>query len=264
MENQQIKQSAPLVSILMLTYNRDRFIHEAIASVVAQSYQHWELIVLDDGSTDTTAELVRGFSDERIRYHNDGTNQGLLTRRQESLTLATGTYIAILDSDDVWQSPEKLALQVAYLEAHEGCVLIGTFISLIDGSGQKIGSNSYHATDARIRAHILGRNQFAHSAVVMRRSAVAQTAGYHDFPISEDLNLFLQLGTVGTLANIALELTAYRLHGPSASSKKKALVAQILKIIKRHQFHYPGFFSAYVKYSLYYLFVSVRELLGKK
>ena len=96
--------NSPLVSVLMPTYNRAHYIREALSSVLMQSYKNFELIILDDGSTDDTEKVVIEFNDSRIKYVKDSVNRGIVYRRNESLKLAKGKYLAILDSDDVWLS----------------------------------------------------------------------------------------------------------------------------------------------------------------
>ena len=96
-----------LVSIIMPTYNCGRFIADAIQSVLAQTYKAWELIIVDDGSTDNTADIVTSFSDPRIRYLSNEQNMGAALTRNKALREAKGHYIAFLDADDLW-TPEKL------------------------------------------------------------------------------------------------------------------------------------------------------------
>jgi glycosyltransferase involved in cell wall biosynthesis len=243
------KVKSPQVSILMLTYNRASYIGEAVRSVIEQSYQNWELFIIDDGSTDNTSEIVSQFTDSRIRYIRHEENAGLLARRQESLTLGTGTYTAVLDSDDVWSDPKKLEKQVIYLEANLDTVLVGTFITLIDESGNIQGTTSYAVDNMKIRRSILCRNQFAHSSVVMRKNALHKTAGYR-FPLAEDLDLFLQLGHLGKMANLPEYVCSYRVHAGGETKKKVAMIDCVLSIIKTHKDQYPGYWCAKMKYSI--------------
>ena len=104
-----------LVSIIMPTYNCGRFIAEAIQSVLAQTYQAWELIIVDDGSTDNTADIVASFPDPRIHYLCNEQNIGAALTRNKALREASGRYIAFLDSDDLW-APTKLERQIAFMQ----------------------------------------------------------------------------------------------------------------------------------------------------
>lgn len=233
----QIK-SKPLVSILMLTYNRAHYIEEAIAGVVNQTYQNWELIIIDDGSTDNTASVVQKFQEPRIRYIKHTENAGLHARRHESLTYIKGKYIAVLDSDDYWTSADKLEKQVEFLESEPECVVVGTFATLIDSTGEKIGQSKFATADRQIRNHILLRNQFVHSAVMFRTEAVEKTGGYQPI-LAEDMELILQLGKHGTLANIPQYFTAHRVHKKSANDHGKNMLNAVRSIIYKHRNNYP-------------------------
>jgi len=246
--SKELIYTKPLVSIIMLTYNRAEYIALAIDSALVQTYQNWELIIIDDGSTDNTEEIVAPYlGDARFRYIKDSTNKGLYARRHESLSYPTGTYIAILDSDDIWSDSHKLEKQVAFMEQHPNCAVVGTFITLIDNAGKEFGRTTYHTTDTDIRRSILTRNQFANSSVLMRASAVTKTAGYRDFAPCEDLELFLQLGQCGTFANLPEYMLAYRVHPGGESSRKVNVAKRVLEIAPLHRHHYPGYWKLVIK-----------------
>ncbi len=255
------EKDAPLVSVLMLTYNGARFIREAIESVLAQTYTRLELIIIDDGSTDATREIIQRFSDERIRYIRHEQNAGLLVRRKESLGLVSGNYVAILDSDDLWLA-DKLEKQVNYLSDHSACVLIGTWITRINERGEVIGTTKYQSDDLSIRASILMRNQFAHSSVLIRRDALKRTVGYR-FPLDEDLDLFLQLGLQGSFANIAETLTRYRINTTGQSRNKIGMIKNVLSIIRVHKHAYAGYRMAQLKYLTAYTIAVLAKHLGR-
>jgi glycosyltransferase involved in cell wall biosynthesis len=228
----------PLVSVLMLTYNRADFLKAAIESVIAQSYTNWELIVIDDGSTDQTADIVASFRESRVRYIRHHENSGLFARRAESLRYVKGSYIAVLDSDDYWSSTEKLAEQVAFMEAQLQCAVVGTFCTLINAHGHEIGKNQFATGDTSIRDRILMRNQFVHSSVLMRTDLVLKTRGYQP-TLAEDLELFLQLGQLGTFANIPSYMTAHRIHSHSENDRGVRMLSGVRNIIKTHGSRYP-------------------------
>ena len=248
----------PLVSIIMLTYNRANYIELAIQSVLDQMYQNWELWVLDDGSTDNTPDVMNHYTDSRIRYVYNPNNKGLAGKRTESLSFPTGTYVAILDSDDIWSDNTKLASQVTFLEEHPLVAVVGTQITLIDAEGVKFGTGSYLLDDKSIRNKILVRNQFAHSSVMMRKSMVDKTDGYRSFAPSEDLDLFLQLGQYGTFANLPDTMLAYRVHKKGESALKSKVVRVVLKAIAAHRNEYPNYLIATFKFNLMLLVAIVR------
>jgi glycosyltransferase involved in cell wall biosynthesis len=252
----------PLVTILVLSYNRAKYIAQAIDSVLAQTYENFELVIIDDGSTDETQEILSTFTDLRIKTVLHTANAGLHTRRAESLTYATGTYTAVLDSDDVWTDTSKLAQQVAYMDAHSECAVVGTFITLCAPGGETLGENSYHTTDQEIRRAILSRNQFTHSSVLLRTGLLKLVPGYRDTGLAEDLDLFLQLGTVGTFANIPQYMTGYRIHTESFNPQKQAMGRAVLGIIQTHKHQYPHYYRANIKAQLRLLYLFLRKTFG--
>lgn len=245
----------------MLTYNRASFISEAITSVLTQTFTDWELTIIDDGSTDDTPTIVASFADARIRYVAHKTNAGLFARRAESLKHATEKYTAILDSDDYWTDKNKLAQQVAFLEANPEYVVVGTKAVIINKTGATIGSTQYATTDQLIRRAILTRNQFVHSSIVLRTAALAKTIGYQP-TLAEDLELILQLGVVGKLANLSEEHTAHRVHTGSQNDRGIQMATAVHRIIKTHKNQYPGYLCALTTSYLRLLIAKVKSIFS--
>jgi len=239
------KINPPLVSILMLTYNRSHFLKEAIGSVISQTYQNFELIIIDDGSTDNSAIVIQNFADSRIRYIRHNTNAGLFTRRKESLSYITGKYVAVLDSDDLWINQEKLTKQVAAMERNNSLVVVGTQTRLLDKDGKILSDYFYATSDGVIRHKILSRNQFTHSAVLMRAEALKKTEGYQP-TLAEDLDLFLQLGHFGHFCNLPIVGTGHRVHGDSENDHGIKMSSAVLSIIKRQHRGYPNYLAAWL------------------
>jgi len=249
----------PLVSILMLTHNRAAYIAQAVSSVLAQSYTNFELVIIDDGSTDDTAKILSTFNDPRIAVIEYLENKGLHARRAESLQYIQGTYTAVLDSDDLWTDTQKLGTQVEYMENNPQCVVVGTYITLIDAGGAETGRTEYHTTDTAIRSHILRRNQFTHSSVLMRTNTLKNCTGYQNTTLAEDLDLFLQLGTHGTFANIPKYMAAYRIHNESFNPQRTAMAKAVLGIIKNYKQQYPAYYQALLKAHLRILLNIIRH-----
>ncbi|HMO77664.1 MAG TPA: glycosyltransferase [Candidatus Paceibacterota bacterium] len=237
----QVKE--PLVSVLMLTYNRGHFLSEAISSVLSQTYQNFELVIIDDGSTDNSENVIQGFADKRLRYIKHEKNAGLFARRKESLSYVTGKYVAVIDSDDVWIDKEKLTKQVESIETNASLAVVGTQTRLINRDGKKIKDYFYETTDKAIRRKILVRNQFTHSAVLMRAAALEKTQGYQP-TLAEDLDLFLQLGHFGEFKNLPIIATAHRVHDASENDHGSKMSTAVLAIIKKRHLGYPGYLFA--------------------
>lgn len=139
---------APIVSIVIPTYNRAAFIGAAIKSVLGQSYPHFELIIIDDGSTDSTAEVVGSFSDPRLIYEQHE-NRGRSAARNRALIIARGQYIAFLDSDDEYLS-DKLERQVAYMDTHPEVGMVYTSALCIDAAGEQLDHAYVASTEGNI------------------------------------------------------------------------------------------------------------------
>jgi len=252
----------PVVTILTLTYNRAHFLSEAISSVLSQSYANWELVVLDDGSKDNTAEIITSFNDARIKYIKREKNIGLFLNRQKSLDHVTGKYVAILDSDDYWCRTDKLSEQVAFLEKNSDHVLIGTQIKTIDNQGNFIENYNYSTTDTNIRKKILIQNQFTHSAVMMRSEVVAKTKGYQP-TLAEDLDLFLQLGVFGKMANLDMVATAHRVHDASENDHGIKMSTAVKNIVSKYHKNYPGAFLGILASNLRVLKYRLLNLINR-
>lgn len=256
------KIDIPLVSILILTYNRGHYIGEAITSVLAQTYPNFELIIIDDGSTDNTTQIISSFTDKRIKHIKHEKNAGLFARRKESLSYVTGKYVAVLDSDDLWLDKNKLALQVTTMENDQSLVVVGTQTKLIDKDG-KILKDYFSATaDKKIRRQLLAQNQFTHSAVLLRSSALIKTEGYQP-TLAEDLDLFLQLGLQGRFMNLPIVATGHRVHSDSENDHGIKMSSAVLAIIKKRHHGYPGYPLAWLLCQLRVLKYRLKEKLKR-
>lgn len=249
--DKDIKENTPLVTIMMTTYNRAELISEAIDSVLLQTFQEWELLILDDASTDDTANVVETWTakDHRIIYLPSPNNLGITKNRNRGFPLARGKYIAVLDSDDYWLDEKKLEKQVEFLEEKSDYVLIGTNVAVVHGTdGEPEVEFNYAINDTDIRERLLSRNQFAHSSLLFRRSALDEQPYDETLPIWEDYDLVLRLGKKGKLANLPQVTTAYRKHAGNISKQHKKIGADThLQIINRYRDSYPNFLIAKVK-----------------
>jgi glycosyltransferase involved in cell wall biosynthesis len=150
----------PIVSILLPTYNGAHFIAEAIASVQAQSHTSWELIVINDCSTDDTEQIVMDIQkkDERIVYVKNEENSGIQKSLNRGLQVAKGAYIARIDDDDGWSDREKMKRQVTFLDEHKDYVLVGTGAVIVDEHKKELTKYLMPQHDADIRKKILSKN----------------------------------------------------------------------------------------------------------
>ena len=233
----------PIISILLCTYNRAAFLREAIESVLTQSFTDWELLILDDASTDNTQAVVAHYAnhDPRIHYFQNEKNLEIATNRNRGLARAQGQYLAVLDSDDVWLDQNKLKKQIEFLETHPDHALVGTWLRLIDATSQRVGTLRFETSNFAIHRRLLRSNQFGHSSVLYRLAAAREVGGYNPtLEIGEDYDLWLKLGQTYALANLPEYATAYRVHHGGITKRKKltGLWAH-LKLIFKYKKDYP-------------------------
>ena len=237
------------VSIQMCTYNRAQFIEKAIKSVLSQTFKDWELIILDDASTDNTEEIIQKYlQDERIKYFKNEQNLGITKNRNKSLSLSNGEYVAVLDSDDYWIDNNKLQDQVDFLDNNKDHVLVGTDAIIVNKDDKKIRDRIYEQDDVKIKNKLLTRNQFFHSSIMYRKNEVIASGSYDEnLPIWEDYDLWLKLGIKHKLGNIHKSMTAYKVHN-NQSDKFKIKSAQYAQrvIINRYHKYYKGYIIAII------------------
>ena len=209
----------PLVSVIMPAYNASRYVGDAVESVLAQTYRNFEYIIIDDGSTDGTTQILQRLAhkDPRIRLVSRP-NTGYAVALNEALGLAQGPFIARMDADDICL-PERFQKEVDYLNAHPECVLVGTRVMLIDPDGAPLWEmEGIEIEHDQIEKQLLVCGwSIVHPAVMMRRDVVDRIGGYKpEFVPVEDHDLFLRLAEVGKLANLPEVLFKYRKHSASA------------------------------------------------
>lgn len=251
------------ISICMITYNREKYLMEAIDSVLAQSFLDWELIIIDNGSRDDSVNLLRSYSenDLRIKLYLNNDNR-ISYSRNLALSKCSGKYIAVLDSDDVWSNKEKLQKQFDFLETNFDYVLIGGQGTSIDENGNEIGKLNRLLTDKDIRKKMLSYNNFIHSSVVFNKEKALSCGGYDETINTgiEDYDLWLKLGNFGKVANLPQNFTKYRVH---SGNIRKDLFGQYyidtIKIIKKYYKKYPNYF--YNIFKLYYLAIKSKIFL---
>ncbi len=240
----------PLVSVVTITNNRQKYITEAIESVLSQSFKDWEFIIIDDASSDNTAVVVAKYAtqDQRIKFRREKINLGITKARNLALRLSQGKYVAVLDSDDIWSDPEKLQKQYLFLEENADYILVGGAVIVINENGQEVSRYKNPTTDAVIRAGILLRNPFLHSSIMFRREAAVSCGGYENYTVGEDYDLFLKMGRLGKFENLDDYLVKYRVHGLGVTWSNRVCAAKDhLAIIAKFKNNYPNYFFALIK-----------------
>lgn len=233
MEKSLKNAEASLVSVIMPAYNAQRFIREAIASVIAQTHTNWELLVLDDGSSDDTCAVVEDMAakDERIRFIKNPSNMGVAKTRNRGLDLCRGDYVAFLDSDDVWH-PEKLTSQISVMK-REDAKLSYTSYAIVDEFGEPC-KNAYVVPDHVSFEEMLKENLIGCSTVMLSSDIVKQYRFATDF-YHEDYCLWLDILKAGHKAAGCSEvLVDWRLIKNSRSFNKFKSAKNRWRIYRKH------------------------------
>jgi len=243
----------PKVSIILPTYNGSKWIETAIKSVFEQIFLDWELIVIDDWSTDGVDRIVLEYAqrDSRIVYVKNERNLGIQKTLNKGLRQARGQYIARIDDDDEWSDPRKLEEQIAFLDTHPDYVLVGTGAIVIDESGKELFRFLNTETDEGIRNSILGKNCFTHCSVMFRKDAALRVGGYSEERNAlhvEDYDLWLKLGGVGKMANLQTYSIMWRMRSGAISSKNRMMqFTNGIKLVVKFRRQYPGFLKGFFR-----------------
>jgi glycosyltransferase involved in cell wall biosynthesis len=205
----------PFISVLLPIYNGEKYLREAIDSILAQTYSHFELILIDDGSTDATPAIIAEYAprDSRIRVQTHSKNSGRIAALNTGLGVARGEYIARMDQDDV-SLPERFAKQVAHLEAHPETGILGTAATVMDKSGAPQGLMESPLRHELICWALCFYNPMIHPTIMARRDVMQSIGGYRvNYPMAEDYDLWTHLSQSTRIENLPEPLLLLRKHG---------------------------------------------------
>jgi hypothetical protein len=194
-------------------HNGERFLAEAVDSVLAQSLADFELVVVDDGSTDATAAILDSYAsqDARVRVYRQP-RAGSAAARNRAFEIASASLVAVLDADDV-ALPTRLEQQFAFMNEHPNVAVVGGAVVFIGNDGRIFGEWRYPLTDAEVRSESMSSTPLAHSAAMIRKEPFVNLGGYREqFALAQDLDLWLRLADRHELANLPAPLIRYRVH----------------------------------------------------
>jgi glycosyltransferase involved in cell wall biosynthesis len=238
---------SPKVSVVMSVYNGERYLRQAIASILRQTWTDYEFLIVNDGSTDNSREIIISFDDPRIRLVDNSTNIGLTKSLNRGLELARGEFVARQDADDV-SHPTRFEHQVSFLNAHPEVILVGAQARRINQYGHVISSAKFPMplTSASIKWYLMmfGASAFIHTSVMFRREVVwDQFRGYDErFARAQDLELWSRVAQKYEVRNLSQVLVDYRSHPESVTDSKPSLPAYLHKeIILSNLRRFSGF-----------------------
>ncbi|NTV51498.1 MAG: glycosyltransferase family 2 protein [Candidatus Firestonebacteria bacterium] len=233
-----LRSTAPCVrvSVIMPVYNTADYLPAAIESILKQTYRAFELILVDDQSRDRSPEILQNYArrDKRIRLLRNETNLKLSRTLNRAIEAARGEYLVRMDSDDV-SLPDRIAKQVAYLDAHPEVGVAGGAMDIIDGQDRLIGVRRYALTDGEIRARLFCYSPFSHPTIILRKAVLLQ-AGLYDpaYNPAEDYELYFRLGRLAKFGNLADTLLRYRVVPKSMTTgSTRAMEVKTLEIRRR-------------------------------
>lgn len=217
--------SPPRVSILMPTYNGERYIARAIDSVLSQTFTALELIVCDDASTDRTPDILASYQDPRLVVVRNEQNRGVVGSRNRAFAMARGEYAALLDHDDLCR-PQRIERQIAYLDAHPQTVLLATAGHELRDGALTLPPHPPVATPRLIAWNLRLANQLIASSIMFRSEVVRRLGCFmrEDFAYADDYEFYHRIGRLGEIARLDERLLIYRRHAGNASLAHTALM----------------------------------------
>ena len=229
---------SPLITVLLPVWNGEKFIAEAVSSILGQTFINFELLLIDDGSTDRTAEEINKFShDERIRVITHEHNAGLISTLNEGITVSRGRYIVRMDADDI-ADLHRMQIQFDYMEANPDISLAGSWY-------KEIGTNRIRKVPLAhndIRAAMIFNTAVIHPSVIMRKDQFIEQNLLFDpvFRHAEDYELWVRSSRTLRVANIPQPLISYRLHNNQVSVKENSTQRSSMQLCRKIQLESLG------------------------
>lgn len=227
------ESTLPTVSVVMPVYNGGAYLAQSIQCILDQTFSDFELIIIDDGSTDGSNAVIRSFTDPRISLITQ-TNKGLAATLNHGLALARGKWIARQDQDDI-SLPERFAKELEFLRARPEVGLLGTWATVTDSKGTAIGALEHPTDDDLIRYHLLFDSPFVHASVMAARAVLEAAGGYDTDPkVFEDFDLWSRMVGHTRAANLPEHLVLYREVSTSISRVTTTRLDRVLEQRKRN------------------------------
>lgn len=233
----------PRVSVVMAVYNGERYLREAMDSILSQTYADFEFIIIDDSSTDDSPSILLSFADPRVCLVSNEHNLGLAKSLNRGIGLAKGEFIARQDADDV-SNPGRLQAQVAYMEQNAGVGVIGTATEWIDAAGNPFKTWPAGATNAELQPLLLVTCPLVHGSVMFRRRCIDDVGNYGaDMRTGQDYDLWLRVAEKWDIVNLPQVLYRYRWHDQMVSVTRQSeqrshASASVARAIQRRQAYF--------------------------
>lgn len=210
------------ITVLMPVYNSEKYLKEAMESILSQSFRNFEFLIINDGSLDNSFNIISSYKDPRIRLVQNNKNRGLIYSLNKGIKLSKGELIARMDADDI-SRPDRLEKQVKYMTTHPEVIVCGSDIGVINNIGKFLYYQPTLLRDKQIRNCMVVTCPLVHPSVIYRKNTIVEVGGYDTRAyVVEDYDLWVKLMTEGKFSNISEPLLYYRINpdGESISKKK--------------------------------------------
>jgi hypothetical protein len=224
----------PRVSVIISTFNGERHLTEAVESILRQTFTDFELLIVNDGSTDATREILEHFADDRISILTNEQNLGIAASQNRAIAKATGEYVALMDHDDS-SLPQRLEMQVNFLNVHEEVAMVGSSCICIDERSRVVSVQTCPTEQIVLKWDpVLRGCPFVHTSLMIRRSAMEAVGGYSGkYQYAGDYELISKLSDSHMVANLSEPLVRWRLHSESASRRNAEKLSEEAMRISR-------------------------------
>lgn len=215
----------PLISVIMPVYNRENYVAKAIESVLNQTYRNFEFIIIDDGSTDSSVNIIENYAeqDDRIKLTCNKENKGIYFSRNLGNSLSKGEFIAVMDSDDICL-PARFEKQLEYFVSHPNIDVLGTQSVEIDHNGNRLQNNKYPLTYGQVRWDLIFGRSLCHPSLMLRKNCFDKSGiKYAEKQVSQDYDLLVRLSHLVNIENHPYELVLIRKHPQNISIEKRAI-----------------------------------------
>ena len=229
-----MKNQAPRISVILPCYNSEKYIAESIESILNQTYADFELILLNDGCTDGSKEIIQSYKDDRIIYFENPGNIGLIKTLNKGISLSNGELIARMDSDDI-AYPDRFKIQIEYLDSYPDIGLVGSWMDFFPAREGE-GRHKEHIT----YFDILKGWCINHPTVMLRKKLLDQYNLFYDgkYKYAEDYELWSRLIRYTKIANIQIPLLRYRWHGNNASAENVDEMHKNAILVKKNMLNF--------------------------
>ena len=241
----------PKISVVMPAYNAEKYIGESIDSILNQTYGDFEFIIINDGSRDSTKEIILSYSDNRIVYLENEINSGIVVTLNKGLKYATGEYIARMDADDIAVA-ERLEKQIEFMEKNKDVGVLGTGICIF-GEDVQEQARVFTTNPEQLKAELIFNSCIAHPTVMMRSNILKNNGLSYDLEYAgaEDYNLWWKIAKVSRIATIPDLLVKYRIHSSQITKKKDEKYYKMMIKLMEERFSDIGFKSSDIEKKLF-------------